>query len=112
MLEKVKEVVKRFSFDQNVLVCAVYRVDGTPVETMIKDKEYIHILQWLEDQMKVLLRFISDGSLRSVDFKTKDYIIFLFPISKSLAMAIVSTSEASVYKLKIDAESLKEILNV
>lgn len=112
MLELLKEVVEKFLSDPSVVVSAVYRADGTPIVTRMKDREFIHLLQFFEEQTRAVFRLILDGTLKSAEFKTEGYTILLFPISKSLVLLVVSTSDASIYKLKIDAESVKGSLNV
>lgn len=112
MLERLKRAVENFSLDPSVVVCAVYKVDGTPVVTNIKGKEYLEILQWLEEFVRTLLRQISEETLKNAEFRMQRYSMLVYPISKSLVLIIVCTGEASLYKLKIDAESLKGRLNV
>lgn len=112
MLEQIKKIVENCSADPSVVVCAVYKVDGTPMVTHIKGKEYIEILQWLEDLVRILLRQISEGTLKNVEFRMLDYSMLIYPFSRALALIIVCTSDASLYKLKIDAESLRGRLNV
>ncbi|MDI9609974.1 MAG: hypothetical protein QFX36_01455 [Archaeoglobales archaeon] len=112
MLEQIKKIVEGCSADPSVVACAVYKVDGTPIVTNIKGKEYLSILQWLEDLVKILLRQIFEGSLRNVEFRMLDYSMLIFPLSRSLALIIVCTSDASLYKLKIDVESFRGRLNV
>ncbi|MCC6027444.1 MAG: hypothetical protein LM574_02500 [Archaeoglobus sp.] len=112
MLDQLREITKRLASDPSVVVSAIYRIDGTPIVTFIKDKKYISILEWLESQTKLLLNLMAENSLKSVDFKTRDYVMIIYPLSGSLVLVVISTSEASVYKLRIDVESLKRILNV
>lgn len=112
MLESLRGIVEKFLSDPSVVVSAIYRVDGTPIVTGIKERTYIYILQWFEDQMRAVFQFILDGSLKEIEFKTRDHIVLLYPISRTIALLLVSTSEASIYKLKIDVESIKRSLNV
>lgn len=112
MLEFLRENVEKFLLDPSVVVSAVYRIDGSPIITKIRGREHIRILQWLEEQMRAIIEFLLDGTLKSVEFKTKDYTVLLFPLTRTLALVLVSNSEASIYKLKIDAESVRKTFNV
>ncbi|MEM0202984.1 MAG: hypothetical protein QXO16_00180 [Archaeoglobaceae archaeon] len=112
MLKFLKESVEKFLSDPSVVVSAVYRTDGVPIVTGMKERRYLHLLQFFEEQTRAIFQLILDGSLKSVELKTTDYTILFFPLSRTLVLVLVSTSEASIYKLKIDAESLKGSLNV
>lgn len=112
MLSLLREIVENCSSDQSIVVCAVYKLDGTPIVTQIRGREYLEILQWLEGLVRILLRQISEGTLKSAEFRMQNYSMLLFPLSRSLVLIIICTSEASLYKLRIDAESLKGKLNV
>lgn len=111
-MQRLKEIVEKFLSDPSVVVSAVYRVDGTPIVAGIKDRNYLRFLQFFEDQTKAVFRLILDGSLKSVELKTKDYTAIFYPLSRTLVLLVVSTSEASIYKLKIDVESIRAFLNV
>ncbi|MFN3383878.1 MAG: hypothetical protein ACK401_03165 [Archaeoglobaceae archaeon] len=112
MLEFLRESVEKFLADPSVVVSALYRADGTPIVTRIRGREYLHLLQFFEEQTRTIFGLILDGSLKSVELRTKDHTMLLLPISRAIVLVLVSTSEASIYKLRIDTESLKGYLNV
>uniref|UniRef100_A0A7J3M2T0 Roadblock/LAMTOR2 domain-containing protein n=1 Tax=Archaeoglobus fulgidus TaxID=2234 RepID=A0A7J3M2T0_ARCFL len=112
MLEFLKDSVERFLADPSVVVSAVYRIDGAPIVARIKERKYLQLLQFFEEQTKAIFQLILDESLKSAELKTMDYTILLSPLSRTLVLVLVSTSEASIYKLKIEAESLRGSLNV
>ena len=109
MIERIRELLKPVISDENVLMVSVYRIDGTPVFVDAKRKEgVLDVIYWLERQIKTLINYISMGIFNEAEFKFKNYYILLYPISKTLILGILSSDEASAYKLRIDAASIKE----
>ncbi len=113
MTEQIREILKPIISDENVLMVSLYRIDGTPVFVDSKRVEgVLDVIYWLERQIKTLIDYISMGFFNEAEFRFKNYYILLYPISKTLVLGILSSDEASAYKLRIDAASIKEQFKV
>jgi hypothetical protein len=111
MIDLVRELVKPLISDESVLMVSIYRIDGTPVFVESKNvRGVLEALYWLEKQIQTLIHFISSGLLGEAEFRFRDYYVMLQPISRTLVLGILSSEEASAYKLRIDTQSVIENL--
>jgi len=112
MIDAIKEVIRPLMLDENILVVAIYRIDGTPIVVESKEMEKIlEVIYWLEKQIQTLLYYISAGLFNDAEFRFRDYYVLLYPISRTLVLGIIANEEVSAYKIRIDSESIKETLS-
>ncbi|GEM_PF-573744 len=108
MLLEISEIVKPIVFDRNVQMVVLYRIDGIPLLTEIKERNMrmLNVLFHLENQIKSMLYYIFNRNIDEVSFKFKDTVIRMYPISRTLVLAIMASDEFSLYKLEADIESV------
>ena len=112
MIDAIKEVIKPLMLDENILVVAVYRIDGTPIVVESREIEgVLEAIYWLEKQIQTLIYYISSGLFNDAEFRFHDYYVLLYPISRTLVLGIFAKEEALAYKLRIDVESIKGTLS-
>ncbi len=107
MRQVFKELLRPLMLDENVLFVAVYRIDGTPIFVDMKTRGVLNILYWLEDQVKVLLHYIENGTFSDAEFRITNYQLLLYPLSKSLVLSVLANENASLYKLRIDLTTIR-----
>lgn len=108
MLLEISEAVKPIISDPSIRMVVLYRIDGTPILTEIKDKNIniLNILCRLENQIKNILYHIFNGNLDDISFKFRDIAVKMYPVSRTLVLAILADDEFSIYKLEADIESI------
>ncbi len=108
MLLEISDIVKPIVSDRNVQMVVLYRIDGTPLLTEIRERNVciLNVLFHLENQIKSMLYEIFNRNIDEVSFKFKDTIIRMYPISRTLVLAIMASDEFSLYKLEADIESV------
>ncbi len=107
MKEVIEKVLRPIALDENVPFVGVYRVDGVPIYIHFKDRRVLSLVDWLESQVKVLINYIASDYFKNAEFRMAGSHLLLSPISKTLVLAILASEDASIYKLKIDIESIK-----
>jgi len=78
------------------------------VASKIKNKSVLPTLAWIESQ----LRAISSQNLEnmdSIEIKTRKGVSIFYPLTRSMLVVVTATSNASIYKLKIDLESYRRL---
>lgn len=108
MLLEISETVKPIISDPNIRMVVLYRIDGTPILAEIKDKniKILDLLYRLENQIKDILYHIFSGDLDDISFKFRDIVVKMYPVSRTLVLAILAKEETSIYKLEADIESV------
>lgn len=107
MREEIEEILKPLILDENVLFTGIYTVDGVPIYIHFKDRKVISLVDWLESQVKVLIHYIASGYFKDAEFRILGSHLLLSPITKTLVLGVLAVEEASLYKLRIDVESIK-----
>jgi hypothetical protein len=111
MKNEFRNVLKPLILDENVLLVAVYQIDGTPIFVESKKtKGILDVIYWLERQIQGLIYYIYSAQLSDAEFRFRDYYVVLYPISRSLVLGILATLDVSAYKLRVDLTSIREIL--
>lgn len=111
MLARVQQVVN-FLGDPTLLFIGVFRVDGVPIVVRCKDKiKLLEIVDWLDKHVKNSLEKIVTEELNDMTTRFKDLFVRLTPISKTLALVIVSNDEMSLYKFEMDISSLRSLFS-
>ncbi len=108
MLSEISDIVRPIVSDRSVQMVVLYRIDGTPLLTEIKEKNIctLNVLFHLENQIKSMLYDIFNRNIDEVSFKFRDTVIRMYPISRTLVLAIMASDEFSLYKLEADIESV------
>ncbi len=108
MLLEISETIKPIISDPNIRMVVLYRIDGTPILAEIKDKniKILDLLYRLENQIKDILYHIFNGDLDDISFKFRDIVVKMYPVSRTLVLAILAKEESSIYKLEADIESV------
>jgi len=108
MLLEISETLKPIISDPNIRMIVLYRIDGTPILAEIKDKniKILNLLYRLENQIKNILYHIFNGDLDDISFKFRDIVVKMYPVSRTLVLAILAKEESSIYKLEADIESV------
>jgi len=109
MLLEISEIIKPIVKDPSIRVIILYRIDGTPIIAEIKDRNLktLNILYHLESQIKTFLHHIFTGDLDDVSFRFRDVVISMYPVSRTLVLAILASEEFSIYKLETDIETVR-----
>ena len=109
MLLEISEIIKPIVKDPSIRVIILYRIDGTPIIAEIKDRNLktLNILYHLESQIKTFLHHIFTGDLDDVSFRFRDVVIKMYPVSRTLVLAILASEEFSIYKLETDIETVR-----
>ncbi len=107
MKELIEEILKPLILDENILFAGVYRIDGVPIYVHFKDRKVISVIDWLENQVKVLINYISMGYFKNAEFQLQESHLILHPISRTLILGVLAGEGASLFKLKIDLQSIK-----
>ena len=107
MREVIEELLKPIILDENITFVGIYRIDGVPIYVHFKNRQLLSLIDWLEDQVKVLINYIASGYFKDAEFKMRDSHLFLIPISKTLVLGVLALEDASMYKLRVDLESIK-----
>ena len=101
------ELIEPFRTDESVLFAVVYSIDGTVLASHIKSREWIPTLEWAEKQVEVVARQVLEENLNSVEFRLEKEGILIRPISRSMLLVVGISDAASLYKVRIDTESLR-----
>lgn len=107
MKEVIEELLRPIILDENIPFVGIYRVDGVPIYIHFKDRQVLSLVDWLESQVKVLINYIASGYFKDAEFRMAGSHLLLYPISRTLVLAILAAEDASIYKLRIDIESIK-----
>lgn len=107
MREVIEKLLKPIILDEDVVFVGVYRVDGVPIYVHFKDRQLLSLIDWLEDQVKVLISYVTSDYFKDAEFKMRSGHLFLIPISKTLVLSVLALEGVSMYKLRIDLESIK-----
>ena len=107
MKDLIEEILRPLILDENILFAGVYRIDGVPIYVHFKDRKIISVIDWLENQVKVLINYISMGYFKNAEFQLQESHLILHPISRTLILSVLAHENASVYKLRVDIESIK-----
>ncbi len=108
MRGELENLLEPLTLDDGILFTGIYRIDGIPIFVHYKHRRVISIIDWLENQIKVLINYIASGYFQEAEFKLQDSVLMLYPISKTLVLCILTSEEASLYKLKLDIDSIVE----
>lgn len=103
-IEKTMDIIR----NSDVKLIALFRIDGVPiiVKTIERTQRILNSIYWLQRQIKDFLNQIFIGDLDDLKFKSRDLIIGIYPISKTLALIVITSDEISLYKLESDIESI------
>ncbi len=107
MKEIIERILKPVTLDENILFVGIYRIDGAPIYVHFKNKQVISLIDWLESQVRVLINYIASGYFKDAEFRMTDSHLLLSPISKTLVLTMLAVEDTSIYKLRIDVESIK-----
>ena len=111
MLSKIQRLLNILD-DPSVILIGVFRVDGDPILVKCKDKMTIlKIVDWLNKHIRTSLEKMLTEELSDVGVKFRDFFVKIIPISKTLALVIVSNEELSLYRFEIDILSLRALLS-
>ncbi len=106
MLRKIDEILSPFKNDQDIIAMVVYRIDGTPIYSFVRDGRRVsEYLYFLESQVRDLLYHIFTENLDEISLKIGEYGIKLYPISKTLVLSMLVTKVAS-FKVETDAKTI------
>ncbi len=101
------EIIEPFTTDDSILFAVIYSVDGTVLASYIKSREWIPTLEWAEKQVEAVTRQVLEENLDSVEFRFGKEGILIKPISRSMLLVVGISDAASLYKVRIDTESLR-----
>ncbi len=107
MKELIEEILKPLIYDDGVLFAGIYRVDGVPIYVHFKDRKIISVIDWLENQVKVLINYIFMGYFKKAEFQLQNSHLILHPLSKTLILCVLAHEDVSLFKLRTDLESVK-----
>ncbi|MET1124122.1 MAG: hypothetical protein ABWW66_02510 [Archaeoglobaceae archaeon] len=107
MRETFREILSPLLLDDGVAFVGIYRVDGVAIFAGIKRRGVLNILDWLEEQVKLLLNYIESSTFEDLEVKISNYRLFLQPLSRSLVLAVLASETASLYKLRIDISTVR-----
>jgi len=107
MREKLLEIIELFKTDESILFAVIFSIDGTVLASHIKGREWISALEWAEKQVEVVARQVLEENLNSVEFRFEREGILIKPISRSMLLVVGISDVASLYKVRIDTESLR-----
>jgi len=92
---KLSEILKTISEDPSIDGVIVYRVDGVPVFSNLREnRKILEHLYILENQIKTLLSYIFTQNLDETSIKIRELKIKLYPITRTLVLAALSNSSA------------------
>jgi len=108
MLLEIYEALKPLLSDPNVVMAVLYRIDGTPILAKIKkrDPAILTVLYYLESQIKDVLYQIFNRDLSDFGFKFRDYLVRMYPISRTIVLTILMTEGVSLYKFETDVSTV------
>ena len=69
MKELIEEILRPLILDEGILFAGIYRIDGVPIYVHFKDRKVISVIDWLENQVKVLIHYISMGYFKKAEFE-------------------------------------------
>ena len=108
MVQKLSEILKTISEDPSIEGIVIYRVDGVPIVSNLReDRRILEHLYVLENQIKTLLCYIFNQNLNETSIKIKELKIKLYPITKTLVLAVLSNPSAD---FRVELE-IKRIIN-
>ncbi|WP_202320130.1 hypothetical protein [Archaeoglobus neptunius] len=110
MVERLRRIIEPFESDESIMFAAIYTIDGTPLVTHIKDRKYIPVVEWMERQIDVVSRQIMEDRLDSVEFRLGGEGILFRPLSGGLILVVGTSDETSLYKLRVDTETLRRMV--
>jgi len=107
MISEISSILSPIYSDPEVKMTALYRIDGVPVFLKINAprREMASTLYWLEGQIKDMLHQIFNRHLNEASFRFGDVRIHMYPVSRTLVLAIMASEEISIYKLEIDVKT-------
>lgn len=107
MRRELAEIIEPFAADESTLFAVIYSIDGTPLSSYIKSREFIPLLEWAEKQLDALAKQIIEENLDCVELRLGREGILMRPISRSLILLVGISDAASLYKIRVDTESLR-----
>ncbi len=107
MISRVSFILYPIYSDPEVKMTALYRIDGIPVFLKINapKREMASTLYWLEGQIKDMLHQIFNRNLSEASFRFGDVRIHMYPVSRTIVLAIMASEEVSMYKLEVDVRT-------
>ncbi len=98
--------------DPSIIFVGVFRIDGDPIFVKCKDKiTLLKIVDWLDKHIKTSLEKIVAEELNEIGTKFRNLFVRLIPLSKTLALVMVSNEEMSLYRFEMDISSLRAMLS-
>uniref|UniRef100_A0A7C4WEK7 Roadblock/LAMTOR2 domain-containing protein n=1 Tax=Geoglobus ahangari TaxID=113653 RepID=A0A7C4WEK7_9EURY len=108
MIWRLKEVLRTISEDPSIEGVIIYRVDGVPIASNLKEnRKILEHLYVLENQIKTLLSYIFNQNLDDTSIKIKELKVKLYPITKTLVLVALSNPSAD---FRVELE-IKRIIN-
>ena len=113
MRYKISKILESLSSDPGVKMVVLYRIDGVPLSLKINAPahELASLLYWLEKQIKEMLSQIFYRNLSEASFKLGETSIHMYTVSKTLVLGVMTSEEASSYKLEVDARTVCKQIN-
>lgn len=110
MLSSIKSILNHFE-DLSVLLVGIFRADGIPILVKCRDKiTVLNLVDWLDKHIKDCLEKMISEDLNEVSATFKNIFVRVCPLTKTLALVLVSSDEVSLYKFEMDVNSLRAIL--
>jgi len=108
MLLEIYDALRPILSDPNVVIAVLYRIDGTPIFAEIKERNpsILTVLYYLESQIKDALYQIFNRDLSDFGFKFRDYIVRMYPISRTLVLTVILKEDVSLYKFETDVSTV------
>ncbi len=107
MLLRIESILNHFD-DPSILLTGLFRVDGIPIVVKCRDKiSILGIADWLDRYIRDSLERMIREDIDEVNAKFKDLFVRISPLTKTLALVLVSNDETSLYKFEMDISSLK-----
>ncbi|MBC7114324.1 MAG: hypothetical protein H5T47_01665 [Archaeoglobi archaeon] len=86
------EVLEELSQSEWVDAAILYRLDGEIIAMKISRRDYslLGVLQWMENQVKHVLRVIEMEGLDNVSYTFKTKRVLFYPASRSTVLAVIT----------------------
>ena len=113
MIWKLSEILRTISEDPSIEGTIIYRVDGVPIISNLKeDRKILEHLYVLENQIKTLLSYIFDQNLDETSIKIRGLKIKLYPITRTLILAALSNPSAD-FRVELEIKRIiKELREI
>jgi predicted regulator of Ras-like GTPase activity (Roadblock/LC7/MglB family) len=107
VIQRISQILAPLYSDPGIRMIVLYRIDGEPIFTKMNGPrhELVSILYWLENQIREMLCYIFNRNLSEANFRFGDMRIYMYPVSRTLVLSIMTGEEASMYKLEVDIKT-------